>query len=272
MSAITNSLLWLFAADLFHQILFYFGTVVAMGILVWEKKTGKPISWRRISSFFLFCVFMSCFQAWIDEHHNAETRIGEKAKLSSDNYGLQQKLDAKQAETDWLRDHQQVHIEGGNALDPRVAGILDRLSRENLALRSAPANNLKKRLVELAREMADFFQKERIPYDQASLNMNERQLGSDVVSPQERQAEQINNLTKAAMQMDANIRTAMLDNYAPRALIVLEELRAQGESVTGLKDADTGEASRRCSAIAGGSYWGMQLCVERLSVLAQQMK
>jgi hypothetical protein len=29
----THTLIWLFADDLFHQILFYFGTVVAMGNL-----------------------------------------------------------------------------------------------------------------------------------------------------------------------------------------------------------------------------------------------
>ncbi len=78
----THSLIWLFADDLFHQILFYFGTVVAMGILFWEKKTDEPIQWRWILSFFLFCLFVSCFQAWLDEHHNSERLIEEKLALS----------------------------------------------------------------------------------------------------------------------------------------------------------------------------------------------
>jgi hypothetical protein len=271
MFAITHSLVWLFVTDLFHQFLFYFGGVVAVVILIWEKRSAKPAPWRLIFSLLLACVFLSSFQAWIDEHRNAETLINEKAKLSSANSALQQKLDAKQIEVDWLRDHQQVHVESGNALDPRVASILDRLNRENQTLRNTPGNNLKKNLVNLAKEMADFFQKVRIPYEQASSEMSQPQLGSDAVSPQQRWAQHTNNLARASIQMDATIQDAMLSSFSPRALIVLEELRTQGEKLTGLKDADINEASHRCSVPSGGSYWGIQFCIERLSGLVQQM-
>jgi hypothetical protein len=101
----SHSLLWLFLDDLFHQILFYFGGVLAMLIFMWEKWRKKDVPWKWIAAFFLFCLFVSCFQAWIDEHHNSETIIGEKSKLVSDNWTLQNKLDNKQLEVDWLRDH-----------------------------------------------------------------------------------------------------------------------------------------------------------------------
>ncbi len=78
----SHSLFWLFADDLFHQVLFYFGTVVAMSIFLWEKKTEKPIQWKWIAAFFLFCLFVSCFQAWIDEHHNSDRLIEDKTALS----------------------------------------------------------------------------------------------------------------------------------------------------------------------------------------------
>ena len=53
-----------------------------MGVLIWEKKRNKAIQWRWIFSFFLFCLFVSCFQAWVDEHHNSEKLISEKLDLS----------------------------------------------------------------------------------------------------------------------------------------------------------------------------------------------
>jgi len=79
-----SSLFLLFLNDLLHQILFYFGTVVAMGILLWEKKRDTPIHWRWVGIFFLFCLFVSCFQAWIDEHHNTEQLIKDKSDTTSE--------------------------------------------------------------------------------------------------------------------------------------------------------------------------------------------
>ena len=111
-----HSLLYFFLVDLFHQILFYFGGVVSMLMLLWEKFRERPIQWRLIGAFFLFCLFVSCFQVWIDEHHNAETLIEQKAKLASENDQLQTKLDNKQNEVDWLRDHQQIVVTGGDLL------------------------------------------------------------------------------------------------------------------------------------------------------------
>jgi len=78
-----HSLLWLFLDDLFHQVLFYFGGVVAMGILIWEKKNDRPIHWRWVFYFFLFCLVVSCFQAWVDEHHNSVRLIEDKTALSA---------------------------------------------------------------------------------------------------------------------------------------------------------------------------------------------
>ena len=72
-----HSLFWLFITDIFHQILFYFGGVVGVAIVLVEKKRKRPISWRLVFYFFLFCLFVSCFQAWIDEHHNSELLISK---------------------------------------------------------------------------------------------------------------------------------------------------------------------------------------------------
>lgn len=92
-----HSVLFLFVDDLFHQILFYFGTVVATLILIWEKWRDKPIPWRWVAAFFLFCLLVSCFQAWVDEHRNSSVLIEEKSKLS----GAVARLEA---ENTYLRD------------------------------------------------------------------------------------------------------------------------------------------------------------------------
>jgi hypothetical protein len=73
---------WLFITDLFHQILFYFGGVAAMGLLLWEKFSEKPVPWRWISPILLGCLFVSCYQAWLDEHRNSEQLIEEKLNIS----------------------------------------------------------------------------------------------------------------------------------------------------------------------------------------------
>lgn len=78
----SKGLPWFFVYDLFHQIFFYFGTVVAMGILLYEKYSGKPLRWSWVAAFFLFCLFVSCYQAWVDEHRNSDELIKDKLDLS----------------------------------------------------------------------------------------------------------------------------------------------------------------------------------------------
>jgi hypothetical protein len=81
-SGMSNTLLWFFLSDLFHQLLFYFGGVVAMLILLWEKWRKTSVNWKWAGAFFLFCLFVSCFQAFVDEHHNSQQLIQEKSDLA----------------------------------------------------------------------------------------------------------------------------------------------------------------------------------------------
>ena len=74
----------MFIYDLFHQILFYFGTVGAMLILLWEKVFKRALHLKTVLVVAGFCLFLSCFQAWVDEHHNSEQLIRDKAQLSAE--------------------------------------------------------------------------------------------------------------------------------------------------------------------------------------------
>ena len=80
----SKSLLWMFIYDLSHQILFYFGTVGAMLILLWEKVFKSALHLKTILAVAGFCLFLSCFQAWVDEHHNSEQLIRDKAQISGE--------------------------------------------------------------------------------------------------------------------------------------------------------------------------------------------
>jgi hypothetical protein len=67
-----------FVSDLFHQLLFYFGTVFAMLVLFIEK-ISKPLKKSWFVGAAITCLFIACYQCWLDEHHNTETIIQEKA-------------------------------------------------------------------------------------------------------------------------------------------------------------------------------------------------
>ncbi len=123
-----------------------------MLILLWEKWKGKPIQWRWIATFFLWCLFVSCYQAWIDEHHNSEALITDKNKLASDNWSLQNKLDTKQGEVDWLRDHRSDVI-------VQPARVVVRGQTEGIrppAIQEMSSKQLRTRVIEFAREMRKY--------------------------------------------------------------------------------------------------------------------
>jgi len=97
--------IWMFAINVIcHWGSLLTGGVIAVAILFIEHWTKKNITWRT----FLYAVgtamFMSCFLAWHDEHHNAAVLKEEKSQLSSEKGVLQCRLDAKQNEIDGLRD------------------------------------------------------------------------------------------------------------------------------------------------------------------------
>ena len=73
--------LYLFLADLFHQILFYIGGVLALVEMVTLKWLHTPLEKKLFTGLTLLCLFISCFQAWVDEHHNAEELIKDKADI-----------------------------------------------------------------------------------------------------------------------------------------------------------------------------------------------
>lgn len=164
-----HSLLYLFGYDVFHQVLFYFGSVAAVVILFWEKFYDKPINWRLAFGAFVFCLFVSTFQAWIDEHANTNNVIQEKASLSSEKSDLAGQLRDKQYEVDYLRDHQLDAFRMGQSsssqasrvpADTRSSDIASAMKsnsdliRSLLPRRSEPAENpLKQRLLVLSQDI-----------------------------------------------------------------------------------------------------------------------
>jgi hypothetical protein len=274
-----SPVLYCFLSDLFHQILFYFGGIVAMAILLWEKGTDRPMQWRWVSAFFLFCVFVACFQGFVDEHHNTQTLIEEKARLVSDNSQLGLKLDAKQSEIDYLRDHQHVEINGSSA-DPRIGDILERLNGEEKALKEQPVKSIKKGLVSVAKEMLDTLNQEKSKADQEEDQEEQARMAEQqtpafrAATAEQRQAiwNQERQQTLAAWtQMEANLRGAMMGQYSPRTVALLEQLATTGQGDVSEKEIQ--DATRICTiGTAGSAYWGIQMCAQKIAVITQKMR
>jgi hypothetical protein len=71
--------LYLFLWDLFHQVLFYIGGVLAFAEMVMLKWLATPLEKKVFTGLAVACLFIASFQAWIDEHHNVEVLITEKS-------------------------------------------------------------------------------------------------------------------------------------------------------------------------------------------------
>jgi hypothetical protein len=74
-----SSLVFLFLSDLFHQILFYIGGVLALLELFMTKWLNTPLEKKLFNTLVIGCLFIACFQAWVDEHHNGTELIREKS-------------------------------------------------------------------------------------------------------------------------------------------------------------------------------------------------
>lgn len=73
----------LFFAALANHILFTFGGVFLMLVAIVEKLRNKPTEAWIFWSAALVCLFIACYGAWVDEHHNTGTVIAEKADVWS---------------------------------------------------------------------------------------------------------------------------------------------------------------------------------------------
>ncbi len=279
-----TALFW-FLDDLFHQFLFYFGGIVGTLIFVIEKWKKKPVQWRWVGAFLLFCLFVACFQVFVDEHRNSQRLIEDKTRLSSENGQMQSKLDAKQNEVDYLRDHQHIQITETAGVDPRIGNILARLDKEEESLRSEPAKNLKRGLVDVAKNMLSAFQAEQMKTNAAQQRIENERI-STYYPPHPTPDQQIairaqevaqwqkdnQETVDAWNQMEYSLRAQMMAQYGPQAIALLEQLQTLGKDQTGLSPSDLDSAIRTCTFTgAGSAYWQTQECAERLSVIAQKM-
>ncbi len=76
--------LYLFLWDLAHQILFYIGGFLALVEWIMVKYLNTPLEKRVFTGLVLVLLFVASFQAWVDEHHNAEQLTKEKANIAGE--------------------------------------------------------------------------------------------------------------------------------------------------------------------------------------------
>jgi hypothetical protein len=91
--------IWIFIVNVgAHWTTLPLGGVLGMVILLIEHRLKRSLSWKVLWYILGAALFVSCFLAWQDEHHNAEVLKDQKANLTSECNVLQAKLESKQDE------------------------------------------------------------------------------------------------------------------------------------------------------------------------------
>ena len=96
---------WLFFGNVAAHWVALMSGIASVIVATYENIREKPILARWFWVVALVCLAGACDGAWRDEHRNSEVLIGEKLALSAENGSLKAKLDERQREVDWLRDH-----------------------------------------------------------------------------------------------------------------------------------------------------------------------
>jgi cell division protein FtsB len=80
------------------------GGVIALVIMLYERIRKKVVPRKIFLAVMGSALFLSCFLAWHDEHHNAETLKQDKRELAVSNGALRAQVATKQEEIEHLRD------------------------------------------------------------------------------------------------------------------------------------------------------------------------
>jgi hypothetical protein len=97
--------LWMFLVNFFC----HWGSLLTSGafavlLMIYEHWKNRNITWRNFILIMGLGLFVSCFLAWRDEHHNSEVLKLQKSDLTDKRNVLQARLDASQDEVAHLRD------------------------------------------------------------------------------------------------------------------------------------------------------------------------
>ena len=76
--------LYKFLYDLFHQVQFYVGGVLALLEMFMLKMLDTPLGKKLFTGLALFFIFVASFQAWVDEHKNSEQLAKDKSAIAGE--------------------------------------------------------------------------------------------------------------------------------------------------------------------------------------------
>jgi hypothetical protein len=121
--------IWMFLVNVgAHWTTLPLGGVLGMAILLVEHKLKHSLSWKVLWYILAGALFISCFLAWQDEHHNAEVLKDQKADVTSERNVLQAKLESKQDQINQMVVAQSIP-RGNEATEKARRPIQDKLSR-----------------------------------------------------------------------------------------------------------------------------------------------
>jgi len=266
-----NSTFFLFCRDVYNQFLFYFGGALSTGLLIYEH-FKKAISRKAIACFFLFCLSVSSYQAWTDEHRNASVLIDEKSHLTAENTMLQLKVASQQTTIEYLRDHRTFSVNSVGGPDPQITQILQQLTAGTQGLHTQPGKAVKNGLVNLVKEMAAYLTTQKKANDKVSANFQAAPMGADEQTRAEAWKARNQASMNAELEMESNLHTTMLTNFGPRAMALLEEVKQIGASNSGVTEKDIEEATRFCTSSSTATFWGFQECIPKLALVSQKLR
>ena len=139
----------------------------------------------------------------------------ENTNLKTEKGSLTGKMDAKDQEISWLRNHQTMVIAPPD--NTKITQILQKLAEDNQALRAEPKNSLKKRGLQVSHDILQMLSDKKQPPLPIGL----------------RDSATMDDYSQKYTLWMNEIKATYLRDYAPEAIAVLTEMKTQGIDTKG---------------------------------------
>jgi hypothetical protein len=256
-----SSHLWAFVFEVFsHWLSIAGGSLVSLGILIWEKSQRKEVKWKAILTIFLAGLGLSLFFAWQDEYTSAEWRTGKIYELN----GLLQGKDAaiqtkdqqiQSLQTQLAEKDRPINLEQHS--DPAIGMLLAQLVSVQEKEQSQIKGDLpspKKKALQVSNDILNFIAERMKVTPDSPLPRP----GMTVEQYNQEQSEH----ERAYLQWMNETAAESTARFAIPIDGVLEDMKAE--------NIDTKAFSGMCEFFNGNTF-GLQQCATMIGRLAQQL-
>ena len=238
----------LFREVIGHWLAFVTGSVVSVGILIWEKWKKREVKWKTIVAIFSIGLLVSLFFAWQDEYTSAEWRKVEISRLS----GILQVKDAQiqQLQSQVAAKDRPINLQVQT--DPQVLELITRLD-EDLANTKSKLPSPRKRALQLSKDVLMFLadrMRTRPSFPVWDRNRTSEQL-----------VQALNDTDKAFTKWTTDMVEDYHLRFGVRVDAVIEDMQMAGLDPTEI---------RRCD-FSNGNTEMIQSCGSRIGAIAEKL-